>query len=336
MLGEMQNKNSLGIVLVLIAVLLLAVMDAIVKVLLDDGYSVLQVLAVRSWLIVPVMSIWVWRVLPKGALRTGRPVLHFIRVVMGFFAPFFFFSSLETLHLADATVIFYGATFIMTALSVPVLKEHVGVHRWMAVIVGFIGVLIAANPSGDFMQSGALFAILASFAYAAFMLITRWMGPGEGAFKQVFFFHIWIAVVATALSISDFKPMDATDVGLVAVAGTLAVVAHLSLTRAFSMAPVGLVAPFEYSSLVWATLIGFAVWGHIPGTETLVGAVIVVFSGLYLMNREARTKRLETAESINVAANMTEGAPPPVAVPLPASLTTGCTRDDDGKEQGKL
>jgi len=316
MVESAANDNVRGIVLIMLGALFLSVMDAVVKLLLDHGYSVLQILAVRSWFIVPAMVLWAWRTLPGGALRTKRPALHIVRVVLGFFAPFFFFSSLSTLPLADATVIFFGATFIMTALSVPLLKEYVGPHRWAAVVVGFLGVVVAANPSGDFFQSGAVLAMLSSLSYALFMLITRWMGPGEGAFKQVLYFHAWVAVAASAFALTDFKPMTLGDLGLVALAGVIAVSGHLCLTRAFSIAPVGVVAPFEYSAMVWASLMGFWMWGHIPGQATIMGAGVIVASGLYLLYRETRQKRLQTV----MGADTVEAVPPPVAVPISASV----------------
>ena len=316
------SPNVQGIMLILFGVLCLAVMDTVMKLLLDDGFAVLQVLAVRSWFVVPAMALWAWRTLGGEALRTKRPGLHFVRVVLGFFAPFFFFSALQTMALADATVIFFGATFLMTALSVPILKEKVGPHRWGAVVVGFVGVLIALEPGGEFSfvtgtdALGPLYALLASLSYALLMLITRWMGPGEGAFKQVIYFHAWMCVAATAFSVSDFKPMSGGDVSLVVIAGGIAILGHLSLTRAFSIAPVGLVAPFEYTALVWATLFGFLVWGHVPGAPVLIGAAVIVGSGLYLLHRETRFERLKTA----TAKAASEGAPPPVAMPLPPSV----------------
>ncbi|HEY9079302.1 DMT family transporter [Magnetovibrio sp.] len=310
------NNNVQGIILILLGALFLSVMDAVVKVLLDTGFSVLQILAVRSWFVVPAMAVWAWRVLPPGALRTKRPALHFARAGLGFFAPFFFFSSLSTLPLADATVIFFGATFLMTALSVPLLKEHVGPHRWMAVVVGFFGVVVAANPGGDFFQSGAVFALLSSLSYSLFMLITRWMGPGEGAYKQVLYFQAYVGVASSAFITTDFKPMAFDDLGLVVVISVIAVLGQLSLTRAFSIAPVGVVAPFEYSAMVWASLMGYWLWGHIPGQPTIVGAAIIVVSGLYLLHRETRLKRRERALSVDTA-NTIEAAPPPTAVPMP-------------------
>jgi len=317
MVESAPNTNLQGIVLILLGVLLLTVMDAVVKVLLDGGFSVLQILAVRSWFVAPAMAFWAWRVSSGRVLHTKRPALHFARVVLGFFAPFFFFSSLNTLPLADATVIFFGATFIMTALSVPLLKEYVGPHRWAAVVVGFLGVVVAANPSGDFFQSGAVLAMLSSLSYALFMLITRWMGPGEGAFKQVLYFHVWVGVVASAFVYADFKPMTVGDLGLVILVSVIAVSGHLCLTRGFSIAPVGVVAPFEYSAMVWASLMGYWMWGDIPGNATIIGAAIIVASGLYLLHRETRLQRRQGA----LEADAIEAAPAPIAVPVSVPIS---------------
>ena len=179
----------------------------------------------------------------------------------------------------------------MTALSVPLLKEHVGLHRWTAVVLGMVGVVIAANPTGDFLTGGAFYAILASLAYALIMLISRWMGPGESAFKQVFYFNAWACIVGTGFSIFAFVPMPPIDLGWAFATGALSVLGHLCLTRAFTIAPVGLVAPFEYSILIWATLIGALVWGHIPGTGVMTGAAIIVASGFYLIHRERKISR---------------------------------------------
>jgi len=282
--------NMKGIALVLIGALMLALMDGVMKHLLDHGHSVMKMLAVRGWFIVPIMAIWAWKKMPDGTLKTNQPWIHGMRAVIGFFVPLFFFTALTTMPLADATVILFGATFMITALSVPLLKEYVGPHRWAAVAFGFIGVGIAANPTGDIWNGGAVYALLASLAYALIMLMTRWMGPGENAFAQVFYFNTWSAIVATVIAIPSFTSISSMDVGWIFLMGVFSVVGHWCLTRAFSIAPVGLVAPFEYSIIIWATLIGFLGWGQVPGYEVITGGVVVVASGLYLFQRENALK----------------------------------------------
>lgn len=286
-----ENEQLSGVALILLATACLSLMDGAIKYLVGQGFAVVQILAVRSWFIVPVLLIWVLRTKGVAPLRTRRKWAHFSRVVLGMGAPYFFFTALKTMALADATVIFFGSTFIMTALSVPVFKEKVGIHRWSAVIIGFVGVVIAMKPSGDVFQTGALYVVASSISYALFMLSTRWLGLREGAFKQVVYFNVWIGLAASAALPLSFKPMSGTDVAMAGVASALALLGHLSSTRAFALAPVGLLAPFEYSGLLWAGVIGYFFWREIPGQNALVGGAVIVACGLYLVHRESINHR---------------------------------------------
>lgn len=291
MTHEMNNAPLTGVLFLMAAVALLTVMDAAMKVLVDGGIAVLQILVLRSWLVVPPMTVWALKKGGVAALKTGRVKLHLLRVVLGTGAPYFFFTALKTLPLADATTIFFGSTFIMTALSVVVLKERVGPHRWAAVIVGFMGVVVAMGPSSEAVNIGVFYAVGASISYALFALITRKLGSSEGALKQVLYFHIWLGMVGTIALPFVYRPYTTDEIMLIAVTGGLVVAGHLFLTRAFSIAQVGLLAPFEYTALVWAAALGFLIWGDVPGPVLLLGAGIIVLSGLYLMYREARAAR---------------------------------------------
>ena len=288
---QMDNAPLAGVLFIMAAVALLSVMDAAMKVLVDGGIAVLQILALRSWLVVPPMTIWALKKGGVAALKTGRVKLHLMRVVLGTGAPFFFFTSLKTLPLADATTIFFGSTFIMTALSVAVLNERVGPHRWAAVVVGFMGVLVAMQPTSASIDVGVFYAFGSSISYALFALITRKLGTSEGALKQVLYFHVWLGTVGALALPFIYRPYELDEVVLIAVTGGLVVAGHLCLTRAFSIAQVGLLAPFEYSALVWAATLGFLIWGDVPGPALLFGAGIIVLSGLYLMYREVRAAR---------------------------------------------
>lgn len=327
MTQQTSSAPLFGVLLVTIAVAVLTVMDATIKVLLDGGLAVLQILALRSWLVVPFMAAWALKAGGLAALKTQRLKLHLLRMVLGTGAPLFFFTSLKTLPLADATTIFFGATFIMTALSVVVLKEHVGPHRWAAVVLGFVGVLIAMRPTGEALDTGSLYALGSAVSYALFILATRKLGSSEGALKQVLYFHVWLGVLGTASLPFTYRPYTTEEIMIVALAGALVVTGHLCLTRAFSIASVGLVAPFEYSALVWAALLGYLVWGDVPGLQVVLGAGIIVASGLYLMYRETlsvrRSKREARAEATLAAA----AAAGPVALTTPKSVRDVPTGD---------
>lgn len=290
----------LGIVLIIVSMASLSAMDAVVKVLLDDGMAVLQMIAMRSWFVVPAVGLW----MVVASLRSGggkavfttrQPGLHFMRVAVGTGAPLCFFTSLKTLPLPEATTIFFGATFITTALSVPLLKESVGPHRWAAVVVGFLGVLIAMRPGEGMMAVGALYALGASVCYSLFVVVTRKLGPGEGTLRQVFYFHVWLGALATVSLPYVYRPFTDQEIAAIALIAVLVIGGHLCLTRAFILAPVGVVAPFEYAALVWSAIWGFVVWQHIPGPYTVAGAGVIVLSGLYVVHREAKQGRAEAS-----------------------------------------
>jgi drug/metabolite transporter (DMT)-like permease len=288
------NRNLVGISYILIGVGFLATMDSVAKVLVGADYSVMQILAIRGWIITFAMLL----VLPKmgglNALKTRQPFKHLFRVVVGSAAPFFFFSSLKELGLADATVIFFGgATFLMTALSALVFKEHVGRHRWGAVVVGFIGVLIAARPSSGVFQIEALYAIASGASYAVMALATRWLGSAEGAFRPVFYFNIGVACLASLALPVVYREMPGFDLATVGLMAGLAVCGHFAITRAFHAASVGLLAPFEFTALIWAAALGYFVWSDIPADNVLIGAGIIVLSGIYLVHREGLARRAQ-------------------------------------------
>ena len=311
-----EHHNLLGVSLLLTGVGFLTVMDSVAKWLVGSDYSVMQIIALRGWIIVVILTLMLPRLGGVAALKTGRPLGHLLRVAVGFFAPFLFFTALKTMPLADTTVIFFGgATFLMTALSVPLFGERVGFHRWGAIAVGFVGVWIAAQPGSAVFQMDALLALGAGAAYALFMLATRWLGTSEGTFRQVYFYNLGVAIIGSAALPFVFVPMTTSDSGILLGMALLAVSGHYCMTRAFNLAPVGLLASFEYSALVWAALLGYVFWQHIPEPHVLTGGGIIIVSGLYLAQREARASRLakRKAEEIVLAAD-----PVPVVVVVEA------------------
>ena len=325
MIIHSDKNNVVGVALVVLGVLLLSSMDALIKNLIENGFQVIQIIAMRSWVVVPLLLVWV--IFSSGGIRklkTKQKRLHFIRVLFGFGAPFFFFQSLTTLQLADATVIFFGATFIMTGLSVPILKEKVGIHRWSAIAVGFVGILIANNPSGEVFNTGSIYAFSSSICYSMMMLISRKLGSSEGTFKLLFFFHAWIGLVANIilwLGVGgvQFVPMEIEfsmlGAGVVLAMSALVIGGHFSLMRAFSIAPIGLLASFEYSGILWATLYSFIGWGYKPGINFWIGATLVVVSGVYVVMREIKVKKLGDANATMIDSSG------PVAAPIPPSYS---------------
>ena len=280
-----------GIAYMLLGIASFASMDAIGKWLIRD-ISVFQILAVRSTVVTLVIVATFPMIGGFSLMRSPQLGAHGIRALCGVGAFFFFFTSLRFLPLADAVAVAFGGPFIVTALSVPLLGEHVGGRRWVAIAVGFIGMLLIVRPTGEGFQPAALLVILASFSYALMMILTRWMACRRGEEQTstfvfyTFFVQAIIGWLACALAPSSLRPLNGTDLVLILAMGALALSGHFAITRAFQRAPVSVVAPFEYSALVWATLLGFVVFGEFPGAYVWLGVAIIVAAGLYSAHRE--------------------------------------------------
>lgn len=192
--------------------------------------------------------------------------------------------------IADAVVIFFVAPMLMTVLSVIFLKEIVRAHRWGAIIVGFIGVIIVIQPSGDTFQPAALFVLIACLAYSFINIMTRKMIDTEPTFRLVFYFNVGIAIIGSCVLPFVWKPMNMGDTLILISMSVVAVIGHILLTNAFVRAPISVVAPFEYSALIWSTLFGFLIWGDFPASHVWIGAGIITASGLYMVHRERVVK----------------------------------------------
>ncbi len=264
-------------------------MDAIGKWLVRD-HSIFEILAVRSTLVALLLLAVAPAFGGRGALRSSQPWAHLTRSLCGVGAFLFFFASVRYLPLADAVAVAFGGPFIVTALSVPLLKESVDGRRWAAIMVGFVGMLLIVQPTSDSFRPAALLVIASSFAYALMMIMTRWMHQRSGNTEKTFTFVFYTFVVQAAagwLGVAVLgRGVSTSDLGLIVAMGLLALLGHIGLTLGFQRAPVSVVAPFEYTALVWATILGFTVFGDFPGAMVWVGVAIIVGAGLYTIARQ--------------------------------------------------
>ena len=285
-MARYQTNNLLGIGLMMLAMLLFIVMDAVAKWLVSDAMSAVQIIAVRSWIICALVPLLLLLRGQQGELRTRQPFRHLGRGMVGFLAPFTFFSSLEHLELADATVVFFSAAFMLTLASALVLKERVGPHRWGAVMFGFVGVVIAVNPRGGGDIPAYLMVLCATAVYAFIFVSGKLLSRQDSVISLVFSLHFGMGLSASMLLPWYWQPFTPqTLVGLLVIS-LIALVAHYVFAAAFARADVSVLAPFEYTALVWATIIGYAVWSDFPATEVWIGAVIIIGCGLYVIHRE--------------------------------------------------
>ncbi len=282
------QHNLRGMLLMLLGVGFLSLMDAVVKAVLNQDVTVIQIIAIRGWIITFVLLLSLPFQGGWATLATDHIKLHLVRTGIGFFAPLCFFLALKYLPLADTTAIFFCTTFFMTAGSVFVLGEQVGLHRWSAVIIGFVGVLIVSSPGTESFHPASILALLAGAAYAGIMLSGRLLTRTDSPFKLIFYFNAFNTLIATLLLPFYWNSITVDILLLMLLISSLALCGYVCLTYAISIAPIGALAPIEYLALVWATVFGYVFWQELPTLSAWTGICIILLSGLYIMWRESR------------------------------------------------
>jgi drug/metabolite transporter (DMT)-like permease len=280
-----------GIYNMLLAVLLFSCMDAMIK-WVSAVHPVGQIIFFRNvFAFVPVF-LFMRQAGGLGMLRTKRPGHHALRGIFGIASMICIFSAFALLPLAEAVALSLSGPIFLTALSVPLLGEKVGIRRWSAVIAGFIGILIMTRPGASAFQPAALPAVGGALFYALAMISIRRLGTTEPAATTVFYFTLFAAVLATISLPFQWVTPDSFNLLLLVGIGLLGGFAQLAMTQAFRLAPVALIAPFDYGALVFAVLFGYVIWRDVPDPYIIVGAVIVVASGLYILHRETMLGKL--------------------------------------------
>ena len=291
--SQAQNPG-LGIALRVAAMFCMAGLAALVKWCSGKGVPVLEIIFFRNaFAFVPVL-IYIWRTTGFGVLKTRRPLGHLMRSSVGLVAMIFGFTAVSLLPLTQSTAISFSSPLFMTALSALILHEPVGRHRWAAVAVGFIGVVIMVHPDPSrFAGVGVIFGLISALGAAGAMIAIREIGATEPGPTIVFYFTLAGVVVGLASLPFGWVMPDIQTLMLLICGGLLGGVGQLLLTEALRRASVAVIAPFDYTQLVWASLIGFFVWQETPQALTWLGALVVAASGIYILWRETRRFRPE-------------------------------------------
>ena len=284
---DIVDRPLLGIVLMLGGIASFSVMDATIKWLTAD-YPVTQIVALRSWFGLPLLCFFALRGGGLKSLKTSRPQVHFGRYLLVLALSFSFFWALSQLKLVDAIAITFAAPIFITALSVPILKEPVGMHRWVAISIGFFGVLVMLRPGMGVFQWAAVVVIGSVVVYSLLMITTRVFKAVESTASLMLYPQLGMSLTGIILVPFVWVTPDLKDLGLFAVAGIFGSLGVMFVTHAFRLGPAAVISPFEYSALLWATLLGFMLWGELPDTMTLIGAAIIIASGLYMIYRETK------------------------------------------------
>jgi len=271
----------------------LVTMDAVVKLLVTSDIHAVQILALRS-VMISIALVIIFKL--RGELSNLRPRrwrLQLVRALIGFVAPCAFFMSLALLPQADATVMFFTAPLVITVCSVLILGERFGAHRWVAVVVGFIGIAIALDPEFASKAGGTrgyFLALTGSVAYAALFLLGRYLSKTESTSSLVLAYNVGVGVISLIALPWYWTPMTGEQFAVLTVLATLALVGHLCITQAFSMAEASLLSPIESTALFWAVFFDWLIWQHAPNPQTLMGGTVVILAGLYFIHRERLNK----------------------------------------------
>jgi drug/metabolite transporter (DMT)-like permease len=271
----------------LIAVAMFAMMDTAMK-LLSAHYPAMQVTALRALSSLPLVCIYIgWRGKFGGILKVRWP-LQLLRGALGIGMLTLFAYALQSLPLADTYSIFFIAPALITALSVFILKEKVDRMQWVAIVVGLVGVLVVLRPEGTSFISLAGLAVLGSaVCYAISAIASRILSRSDASEHIMFWLLVMMAAGAVTLSKQGWVEIRTQDWLIIAGLAVSGFLGQLAITVAFSMGKASTVAPFEYSALAWGVAIDWLLWDTLPDAYTLLGAAIIIGSGIYLVRREA-------------------------------------------------
>lgn len=288
---------ALGIMLMILGIFLYSANDTLGK-WLTATYSVGMIMLLRSVAAMCVLTPFIYKHGGLATLRQApRPGLQLLRVAVTVGEIGFFYWSVSLLPLADVMTYYLAAPIFVVALSALLLKEKVDTQRWIAVLAGFIGVVIVLQPSSESLSWGALIAIGGSLFFAVLMLTTRQL---RGTPDSTLLTFSTMATLTVGAILAPFTWTTPTPMGLGALAliGVVALLAQLCVTRSLRLAPASVVVPYQYTMLIWAVVFGYFVFGDEPRVSMLVGAAIIIAAGFYIFWREQRTGEPKAGDTI--------------------------------------
>jgi drug/metabolite transporter (DMT)-like permease len=286
------SRSFAGIALLLAGFVLLVLSDATAK-LLTESLSFVQVVCIRAALLVTSLSLFLTLTNRREVLHPGNLRLQLIRGTLACGSVYLFILGISYVQLAEAAAAAYLGPIIMTALAPVMLGERVGIHRWSAVILGFVGMLIMLRPSPE----GIVWAMLIPAGAAVFGalrdLLTRKMRSSGHPISVLLYSNLIIAGLGLPFMLWHWQPLTFTQASILVLSAALIGCAHLMHIQAFRLEEASVLAPFRYTGIIWGVLFGYLFWGDLPDRWVVVGAIIVITSGLYIYWREQKRSTKE-------------------------------------------
>jgi len=306
--------SASGAAILVFGLFLFSLQDIIIK-FFSDQYSVLQIVFIRgvvSMAVIALLIKLIWREIP---FMSSRPATAIARGLTGFFSYLSYYLAVAAMPLAEVVAIVFTMPLFVTAMSALVLGEKVGIRRWSAVVVGFIGVLIILSPEGEFNTLAVILAFTASITYATQTTITRFLSshdePLTLAFNSILVFTCASGVLSLLLlggiiSVTsehaslaffarDWVMPETGHLVLMIFLGVNGAAGFYCLSKAYCSAEASAIAPFEYTYIIWAIVFGLVFWNEVPGVTTIIGVIILVSSSLYIWYRERQLQQVEDA-----------------------------------------
>lgn len=315
------NHNLIGIVCVIGGTVALGLQDMLIKLLAEDyPYPLHEIGLVRSLVALVLVFGFLWLEGGFRQLVSNRLGIHMWRGLLLILANMAYFLGLSVMPLADAAAVFFSAPLIITLLAIPFLGEKVGPRRWTAIIIGMLGVLIMLRPGSDAVRLAALLPLLAAICYASIQILTRKLGTTDNASVMAFYVQACFLVfsgvfgllfgsgwampgdgnMALTFLLKAWAWPDMMGILLMGGCGVMVGIGSYLLSQAYRIAQARTVAPFEYTGLPFAVLLGFIVWGELPDGWSFAGILLIALSGVYVFFRETRDNDDLHAEDPNI------------------------------------
>ncbi len=279
------DRARLGISITVVGGLCFAIQDAGVK-WLSAEIAVLQILFLRSLIGLVFLSASTSFSGEKISLRVSRPWLVAARSGINILSWVLFFTSLKYLPLATAIALFFSFPIFLAVISVPLLGESVGIRRVLAIVVGFAGVLLITNPASG-LSTPALMMLGAALGWAFVASLTRILGETENTTTLLFYTLLGFAVLLAIPQYWLWRSIELEAYLMIVGVAFFGVIAQFAVTKAYAIASPSLIAPFEYTALIWSAILGYLVWNDIPDLYAIAGAFLIIASGIYIIHREA-------------------------------------------------